>query len=676
MGKYSKLFYFFAAIAGTALAGFALETPFTPYKDGHASIKSYQGTTRTLFVRANESKAWVSHPVGDGAADGVVSARLLVYVFLGSALEGLENQTKFTSLASNDTVGSIGLRLSDHVQEVVSIPLSANFIKTLQGPNFRGLILEGADGLEAELGALEGGHGAILFLTYASKNDTAGLGGVVLSVVIKHADDLRGPAGISVKGEKGDKGDPGAVGPLGPEGPAGPVGAPGPQGLQGLTGPKGDKGDKGDQGERGEPGDHSLAFKLLQDRGQRAWYDFNKLYKDSTPDGSGHNNLLHFSDNIFRVQIAAGDSAIKMVGNGYAWASNTLSLNPHQQITVSARVLLSNDNPPDTQTIVSKPNQYELSVIQNQLKFRVKTALGGWQWLGSSSVPINVWTDIQASYDGMAIRTSVNGIQTFHRPYSMGPLKLDTSSSLYVGARLPDVAGFNGTLDNVRLLAYVAYAQDSLANVFGRATTAQLVADSVAGLKALLDAKANLSGASFSGNVGIAVTSPTQKLEVAGRIKDSTGQIAPVGHMVLFAGTTAPEGWLLCDGQAVSRSKYVSLFEVVGSTWGNGDGTLTFNLPDMRGRAPIGAGQGSGLTNRALGQQVGAETHTLTVPQMPSHRHLVPNLAYRVQGVTFLQGIWEKNDGAYGSEYTDSQGGDQPHPIMQPSVVVNYIIKY
>lgn len=90
----------------------------------------------------------------------------------------------------------------------------------------------------------------------------------------------------------------------------------------------------------------------------------------------------------------------------------------------------------------------------------------------------------------------------------------------------------------------------------------------------------------------------------------------------MYAGVSAPAGWLACDGSAVARSAYADLYAVVGIIYGAGDGSTTFNLPDMRGRTAIGVGQGTGLTNRALSGMIGAETHQLSVDEMPSHNHL------------------------------------------------------
>jgi microcystin-dependent protein len=97
--------------------------------------------------------------------------------------------------------------------------------------------------------------------------------------------------------------------------------------------------------------------------------------------------------------------------------------------------------------------------------------------------------------------------------------------------------------------------------------------------------------------------------------------ITPIGVIRLFAGSTAPNGWLICNGDAVSRSAYSNLFKVIGTTYGVGNSNTTFTLPDMRGRCPIGVGTGASLTARTLGSNVGAETATLSEANMASHTH-------------------------------------------------------
>jgi microcystin-dependent protein len=93
------------------------------------------------------------------------------------------------------------------------------------------------------------------------------------------------------------------------------------------------------------------------------------------------------------------------------------------------------------------------------------------------------------------------------------------------------------------------------------------------------------------------------------------------GSIQMFAGSTAPNGWLICDGSTVSRKTYSDLFKAIGTTFGSGNSNDTFTLPDSRGRAPIGAGTGASLTARTLGTALGAETATLATTNLPSHTH-------------------------------------------------------
>ena len=160
----------------------------------------------------------------------------------------------------------------------------------------------------------------------------------------------------------------------------------------------------------------------------------------------------------------------------------------------------------------------------------------------------------------------------------------------------------------------------------------------------------------------------------------------PVGVVQMWAGKAAPAGWLLCQGQAVSRTTYAALYAVCGTAYGTGDGSSTFNLPDLRARMPIGL-SGSGAFN-ALGKAGGEENHTLTTEEMPNHSHPLNNRIYTDmpaksgnQQKYILQGNsgdrWlstNLHDGT-GVPNTDSTGGGGAHNNMPPYVVMNFIIR-
>lgn len=95
-----------------------------------------------------------------------------------------------------------------------------------------------------------------------------------------------------------------------------------------------------------------------------------------------------------------------------------------------------------------------------------------------------------------------------------------------------------------------------------------------------------------------------------------------LGEIILFAGNFAPRGWMFCAGQILSIAQNTALFSLLGTTYG-GNGQTTFALPDLRGRSPIGQGQGPGLSDIVLGEVGGVENVTLTIVNMPAHNHQV-----------------------------------------------------
>jgi microcystin-dependent protein len=151
--------------------------------------------------------------------------------------------------------------------------------------------------------------------------------------------------------------------------------------------------------------------------------------------------------------------------------------------------------------------------------------------------------------------------------------------------------------------------------------------------------------------------------------------VSPPGTIVAFAGPNPPEGWLLCDGGAVSRSENAALFAAIGTLYGAGDDITTFNVPDLRGRAVFGAGTGPSLSARPLAARGGEEQHTLTVAEMPAHSHRergTNRLDVATGGGSHVQDV---DNPDFGPIETHPTGGGQPHNPMPPFVVLNYIIK-
>lgn len=172
-------------------------------------------------------------------------------------------------------------------------------------------------------------------------------------------------------------------------------------------------------------------------------------------------------------------------------------------------------------------------------------------------------------------------------------------------------------------------------------------------------------------------------------------QAVPVGAITMYAGSTAPSGYLICNGASVNRADYPALFTAIGTTYGSASGT-TFNIPDLRGRTPVGAGTGAGLTNRVLGSTGGAETVTLTIAQMPAHNHtgtitggahnhtINSRSGYGSGTNPYAIGqFWPSS--AYADYTTNttashthtipSEGGGGGHANMQPWLAVNFIIR-
>jgi microcystin-dependent protein len=160
--------------------------------------------------------------------------------------------------------------------------------------------------------------------------------------------------------------------------------------------------------------------------------------------------------------------------------------------------------------------------------------------------------------------------------------------------------------------------------------------------------------------------------------------LMPTGSIMSFAGSSAPTGYLLCDGAAISRSTYSTLFGVLATTYGSGDGSSTYNIPDLRGRVIAGqddmggssanrlTGLTGGVDGDVLGGSGGTETHTLSTAEMPSHVHDTGNIA----GTGPYAESGDISGGSVAQNLTTlPTGGGGAHNNVQPTFILNYIIK-
>lgn len=157
-----------------------------------------------------------------------------------------------------------------------------------------------------------------------------------------------------------------------------------------------------------------------------------------------------------------------------------------------------------------------------------------------------------------------------------------------------------------------------------------------------------------------------------------------VGEIRMFGGNFAPAGWMFCSGQLLPISENETLFQLIGTTYG-GDGQSTFALPNLQSRIPIHMGTGSDGINYQLAEQVGTESVTLTVQQLPSHNHVPVGTSNNGNQPSPIGGVWAASAvvkpynvnpaaASMGSPSMSPTGGSQPHDNIQPYLCINYII--
>jgi microcystin-dependent protein len=188
-------------------------------------------------------------------------------------------------------------------------------------------------------------------------------------------------------------------------------------------------------------------------------------------------------------------------------------------------------------------------------------------------------------------------------------------------------------------------------------------------------------------------TGAIEQIRSIGNVLLQTTIIQPAGIIQMYGGSTAPTNWLLCDGSAVSRTTYSNLFTAIGTNYGVGNGSTTFNLPNLTNRMPIGKGTGSFATLNNTG---GAETFTLATTNLPAHQHYIGINTYASSGVgddvpmasanNYMQlgadtngntdryRMTGRGDVVANAGLTSSTGSGTAFNKMSPYIVVNFII--
>jgi len=247
-----------------------------------------------------------------------------------------------------------------------------------------------------------------------------------------------------------------------------------------------------------------------------------------------------------------------------------------------------------------------------------------------------VGSDLQLAHDHIDDSSLVHGL-TAGQGDVVGTAKTQTltnktlttprvNENVNLTATSTELNKLDGATVSTAEINYLSGVTSSVVSVDNTQTltnkTINLANNTVTGTKAQFNTA--ISDADFATIAGTetltnkTLTSPTINTPTFG-----SGGLSPVGSMTMFAGSSAPSGWLLCNGNAVSRTTYASLFSVIGITYGSGDGSTTFNVPDLLGRVPMGAGTGTGLTARTLGAEIGSESTTLTSSHIPQHSHTI-----------------------------------------------------
>jgi len=497
-----------------------------------------------------------------------------------------------------------------------------------------------------------------------------------------------GPTGLQgVTGEKGaTDGATGATGPTGNDGNTGPQGPVGSIGPTGETGAKGETGPIGPQGNTGEaPPNIVLTDGSTPILSTQEIQDGIGIGTPIVSSNQAINSLKTSTSSlaVFRVSKPGSNSILELRSQDgseiFRFSKNSTKWSLRNDETDNFRI----DNPGGSAIF-----QIEPGITQKAIHIESTGEVG----IGTS----NPVTKLDVN-GGITSRGNLVVQNNSGAPETTSTIKIDSGLS---NVQNSDLALSDRGTNNWTLRK----------NVFNDF----VLVDNVNGLFPLVVVKGaatNTIRVAANSTVGIGTDTPTAKLEVIGSFKATSAEIGgnlsssgffatnitalniltltagtisdgaskninifesvvPSGAVLPFASNTVPNGWILCDGQAISRAGFSGLFSAIGTTYGAGDGITTFNVPDLRSRVPVGKLTGDSDFN-ALNDQGGEKTHTLTEQEMPSHTHDIQTNTSNFNGSFTLTGFNVQGP----NTQTLAAGGDQPHNNLQPFIVLNYIIK-
>ena len=496
------------------------------------------------------------------------------------------------------------------------------------------------------------------------------------------------------KGQRGDDGDRGLKGPQGSQGETGIDGRKGPQGFQGDEGQKGETGLSGEQGIQGIQGVPGVGSD--GEKGQKGQQGEHGLKGETSSANSSL--VLITSDTII---LDSTHNKISKISGGGAWNGHVISSVGFNTFNLSFGINQTNKNMAIGVGIASSSELYDTDVDSIFIGFRFFND-GSYHVMNRheeiSNRPISYRTNsvFNLSFDKIQFTITQDGATVGSFGFGEGGVPNITyafDSAFYdVGTNLTEFISFTPGANAIRGPKgdQGSYGQKGQPGDSVKGQKGQL-GDSVKGQKGEIGVgQKGETGTGIPGQPGPMPTHQWSGTNIRFQAKPGTwgsyvnvkGQTGTNGSnashepgtIVMTGRSTSPTGWMLCHGQSLSKTTYKSLFNAIGTTYGGN--SSHFNVPDIRGRVVAGESTNNNVLVGAmnLGQKLGSQTHTLTIAEMPKHRHGIGSGDDQVnsQSLSPFRRTKDDNEQTVHSLY---EGGDQAHNNVQPTIILNYMIK-